>query len=78
MFGRAIHHVLSERAFPEHATTAANLILLCAACHADHEFGARDDSRLSMADDLPDDALTWLAEIADGPVLNYLDRTYRL
>lgn len=78
LFGHALHHVLAERLWPEHSLSVANLILICPTCHANHEHGARDDARLSMADDFPDETLTWLGEVADGPVLNHLDRTYRL
>lgn len=76
LFERALHHVLAERLWPEHVKVDANVVLVCATCHAEHEFGARDGSRLSLSD-LPAVTREWLATVSDGPIENYIARTYR-
>jgi ferredoxin len=76
IFERALHHCLPERTWPEFVKVAANVVLVCATCHVEHEFGARDDSRLRLAD-LPAETLSWLRGLPDGPIGVYLERTYR-
>lgn len=72
IFERALHHVLPERAWPEFVKLAANVVLVCAACHDEHE---RAHRRLAL-DQLPAESLSWLATVADGPAGVYLERTY--
>lgn len=75
LFERALHHVLPERTWPQFVAVAANVILVCATCHVEHEFGARDDSRLPF-DCLPGDTMRWIAGLPDGPIGVYIERTY--
>ena len=65
------HHVWPKSKWPALLKVAANLVGLCADCHAKHEGGSH---RLPLAT-LPAETIA-LAD-GDGPMTNYLARTYR-
>lgn len=62
------HHVFSKARWPELIDVAANIIGVCADCHANHE---------SAAKRLPRDAIAVAEELASTPPMQaYLDRVY--
>jgi 5-methylcytosine-specific restriction endonuclease McrA len=65
------HHCYPKAKWPALAKVTANLVALCAACHAAHEGGSH---RLPLAI-LPPETIA-LAD-GDGPMESYLARTYR-
>jgi 5-methylcytosine-specific restriction endonuclease McrA len=73
LFERALHHVLPEREWPAFVKVAANVVLVCAGCHDEHE---RAHRRLAL-EQLPAETFTWLRSLPDGPIGVYIERTYQ-